>query len=270
MASLSSDILSSAPFVVVDGVFNIRAIGGYKANDPTYVVKPGVAFRSGEISGITETGKEQLLALGIHRVFDLRTPSGDQQIQDSFPKEDPFNYSIRLKEYEENVLQTFVNEAKATLEIGATAFEAIFRHLLETPERAMFISLHGQVRPPVELVRSSLVSLTAGKDRTGLVAALILMLLGVDDTHITEDYALTTVGLEPVTPLLSARLAKIQVFRENPAGTLNMGSSRPESMAAILNMIRETYGGAAGYLTSCTSLSQADLDTICHNMLVKA
>ncbi|KAJ7496579.1 hypothetical protein FB451DRAFT_1385972 [Mycena latifolia] len=64
--------LSSPPFIVVEGVINIRDIGGYVIEDST-LVKSGLVFRSGEISNITETGKQQLLALGIRRVFDMRT-----------------------------------------------------------------------------------------------------------------------------------------------------------------------------------------------------
>lgn len=66
-------MFSSPPFVEVEGIFNIRSIGGYKTKDSAHLVKPGLLFRSGETSGITEAGKQQLIALGIRRVFDLRT-----------------------------------------------------------------------------------------------------------------------------------------------------------------------------------------------------
>ena len=66
--------LSSPPFVVVDGVINIRDIGGYliQAN-MSLMIKPGIVFRSGEPSSITDLGKEQLRALGIKTIFDLRS-----------------------------------------------------------------------------------------------------------------------------------------------------------------------------------------------------
>ncbi|KAJ6631342.1 protein-tyrosine phosphatase-like protein [Mycena sp. CBHHK59/15] len=266
-ASPSNDILSSLPFTVVEGVFNIRDIGGFKTNNSLHVVKPGLLFRSGEISGITETGKEQLLALGIRRVFDLRTKMeiaryktvapdipGVEFVHVTVGKEEPFeseSIALLLKRYEENEHLAFVQDAQDTLEIAAPAFDAIFRHFLEKSNEPCLFHC------------------TAGKDRTGLVACIILMLLGVDDTDIVNDYTLTTAGLEPANAALGARFQQIPVFRDNWKGVTNMGSSRPESMSGIIAMIREKYGGAAAYLTAHTSLKENDLDTVRHNLLAK-
>lgn len=82
--------LSSYPFVIVEGVSNIRTLGNYPSTThPGFVTKPNFIFRSGEISRINETGKQQLEELGqsilhavrssytkkqgIKKVFDLRS-----------------------------------------------------------------------------------------------------------------------------------------------------------------------------------------------------
>ncbi|KAF8161799.1 protein-tyrosine phosphatase-like protein [Mycena galopus ATCC 62051] len=265
MSSLT--VLSSPPFVTIEGVINVRTIGGYKVG-ASHLVNPKLVFRSGEVSGITETGKEQLLALGIRRVFDMRTnleinsyktaPAdipGVELVRVPVGKEDPWeagSVEKRLKQYWELELEAFVNDADQTLLFGAPAFEAIFSHFLEKPgEPCLF-------------------HCTAGKDRTGLVAALILMLVGVDDVDIKNDYALTTVGLEPAHEKLRLRLQSIPVYRDNWQGAFNMGSSKEESMTAILAMIREKYGGAASYLTAFTRLEEKDLDVIRNNLLAEA
>jgi hypothetical protein len=61
-----------SPFVAIDGVINIRSIGGYPTPSRSLLRSPSL-FRSGELSGITSKGKDQLVSLGIHRVFDLRS-----------------------------------------------------------------------------------------------------------------------------------------------------------------------------------------------------
>ena len=84
----------------------------------------------------------------------------------------------------------------------------------------------------------------AGKDRTGVFIALLLMvsalihlcltsrnssswkLLGASDEDIAKDYGLTTIGLQPVLPLLSARLMKDQVIKNNVVGATNMGTAK--------------------------------------------
>jgi protein tyrosine/serine phosphatase len=68
--------LASPPFIVVEGIINIRDIGGYIAqSNPSLMVKPRTIFRSGEVSHITDLGKTQLRALGIKTIFDLRSDS---------------------------------------------------------------------------------------------------------------------------------------------------------------------------------------------------
>lgn len=61
------------PFVIVEGVINARSVGGFSTSDTDAdIVKPAILFRSADPSRITPKGKEQLLALGVHRVFDFR------------------------------------------------------------------------------------------------------------------------------------------------------------------------------------------------------
>lgn len=66
----------------------------------------------------------------------------------------------------------------------------------------------------------------AGKDRTGVLAALLLKLAGVDDDTIAEDYALTRVGREPAREMVMARLARMPMFAANNEAALNMLTSR--------------------------------------------
>ena len=63
----------SPPFVDIEGVVNIRGVGGCPIASRGLFLKSPALFRSGEPSGITSSGKDQLLALGIRRVFDLRS-----------------------------------------------------------------------------------------------------------------------------------------------------------------------------------------------------
>ncbi|KAK0183593.1 hypothetical protein F5146DRAFT_1027874 [Armillaria mellea] len=66
-------ILSLPPFIQVQGVINIRMVGGYKTTTSLTRVKLGTVCRSGELSSLTEDGEKQLLSHGIRRIFDLRS-----------------------------------------------------------------------------------------------------------------------------------------------------------------------------------------------------
>lgn len=72
LSSEEQKVLSSPPFVVVEGVTNIRNVGGYASSNSDLVVKPSSIFRSGELSYITDRGREQLRTLKITKIFDMR------------------------------------------------------------------------------------------------------------------------------------------------------------------------------------------------------
>jgi len=85
---------------------------------------------------------------------------------------------------------------------------------------------------------------TAGKDRTGIVAALILSLAGVCDADIAADYALTA----KAAPLLQRLRGRSLAAGADPAHVERVLASDAETMAAMLVHLREAHGGAATYL----------------------
>lgn len=60
------------PFVDVEGVINIRSVGGYTSTSTRRAVKPNILYRSGDVSNISERGKKQFKQLGVRVVFDFR------------------------------------------------------------------------------------------------------------------------------------------------------------------------------------------------------
>lgn len=53
-----ADVLSRPPFVVIPGVINVRDLGSYPSTTcPGKITKPGLVFRSAEVSGITDEGR---------------------------------------------------------------------------------------------------------------------------------------------------------------------------------------------------------------------
>ncbi|TFK75382.1 hypothetical protein BDN72DRAFT_832249 [Pluteus cervinus] len=256
-------ILSSPPFAQVEGVVNIRDVGGYPiTTSPGRFVRPKIVFRSGEPSRITETGRSQLNAFAVKTVFDLRSAvevSSSQPVlgdnvtvirapvsqQNAY---DPVALQIRVQSFEVNEKEAFAKLYDEMLEIGGEAFRVVFLHLRDNPDSPC------------------LVHCTAGKDRTGVFVALLLLLLGVSDDDIIKDYSLTTLGLRPALPHLIARYEKQPIFRDNPTGTINMGKSEPETMKAVLQVIREKYGGVEQYLQTKTNLTAEDLRIIRDNL----
>ena len=135
------------------------------------------------------------------------------------------------------------------LTMAGPSFRLILTHLRDHPEEPCVVNC------------------VSGKDRTGLFIAVLLMLLGVADQDIVDDYSLTTRAFEPFLEVLEPRFRKVEVYNNNWEGFMNMGSSRPEVMAMTLEMIRERLGGVEAYLRNYADMTDSDLETIRQNLL---
>ena len=91
----------------------------------------------------------------------------------------------------------------------------------------------------------ALVHCTAGKDRTGVVIALLLSLAGVSDDVIVEDYAISNALLQPLMNEFRTRAMERGIDSANYEKLLH---SKPEAMHHMLSHLRVQYGGAASYL----------------------
>ena len=86
---------------------------------------------------------------------------------------------------------------------------------------------------------------TAGKDRTGITAALILDLVGVDKNTISEDYAMSSASVDQLFDYLVKSGRKIQGTSE--AAKLRMVTER-EYMDDFLKLLYQKYGNSEGYI----------------------
>jgi protein-tyrosine phosphatase len=84
----------------------------------------------------------------------------------------------------------------------------------------------------------------AGKDRTGVVSAVLLGLLGVRDEIIVADYAATQENLDAIIDRLMATEGYREMLSVLPPDTLH---AEPETMIALLTRLRERYGSMRGY-----------------------
>jgi len=135
------------------------------------------------------------------------------------------------------------------LDAGGPAFGAILRHVRDSPNDAFIFHC------------------TAGKDRTGIAAALLLLLAGASSDAISADYALTRIGRAPMQTLILSRLAREPLFASDPTAAHNMLSSREETMQAFLQMLDERYGGVKEYVRCACGLSDQDIAIIRKNLL---
>jgi protein tyrosine/serine phosphatase len=225
-------------------------------------------YRSAEISSITEEGKAQMKDLGISYVFDLRSDTEIEKYNTPLPTIDgvelartpvfqledysPEMMAKRYRLYASGKTEAFMELYSQILDHGRLAFGAILRHVRDRP------------------TEGCLFHCTAGKDRTGVITAILLKLAGVEDEDIADDYALSRIGREPVRAMVMARLSKEPVFASDNQAALNMLTCRRETMLAFLSLLEEKYNGVTDYLKHYLGLSEADIDIIKKNLVVSS
>jgi protein-tyrosine phosphatase len=100
-----------------------------------------------------------------------------------------------------------------------------------------------------DMRRPAIFHCAAGKDRTGVLAAVVLDAVGVGQEAIIADYALTGQRMKQI----SARLLRLATYRDMQAlsrGIKGAATADEESMAAFLSGLHSRYGSGAGYLTA--------------------
>ncbi len=100
---------------------------------------------------------------------------------------------------------------------------------------------------------------SAGKDRTGLLAALILEILDVDPQTITADYLLTNQAVDGI-------LRRIQAMQPNANPTTQSLAAQPAAFQAFQNTLRQQYNNAESYLQHHGATPQT-LQTLRRNLL---
>ncbi|KAF5363895.1 hypothetical protein D9756_000217 [Leucocoprinus leucothites] len=262
-----ADVLSKPPFVTIPGVINVRDLGLYpSATFPGKMTKPRHLYRSAEISGILPEGKKLFKELNINKVFDLRSDTEIRKYNTPLPEIDgveivhvpvfktvdysPEMMAKRFQLYASGKTEAFMELYSQILDHGGSAFGSILRHVRDKPNEGCLFHC------------------TAGKDRTGIIAAILLKLAGVDDETIAKDYALTRVGREPAREMILARLSKEPLFASDNEAALNMFTCRHDTMIAFLKLIEEKYHGVDAYVKKYVGFNDGDISTIRDNILI--
>jgi protein tyrosine/serine phosphatase len=224
----------------LEGCLNFRDLGGYRTADGRRT-RWGRLFRSDALHHMTPRDVALVRdELGIRTVVDLRSTAeraGEPVAELCAP---PIRaYHIPLFDRER------------TGPAPALPLDQLYFGLLAVAREPMARI----VRVLADATAPALVHCAAGKDRTGLVAAVVLGALGVREEEIVEDYAATRLGLERIVDRLRASASYDFVFSELPPDTLH---AEPETMERLLAHVARDHGSMRGYLLG-SGVTEAEL-----------
>lgn len=208
------------------GLLNFRDVGGYPVAGGGSV-RWRTLFRSDALHGLDSAGLAAVTGLGLRTVVDLRT----QLEAEHAPS------PVRGRATHIPVL-TGGDFQGVPLEL-----DGLYRYFIDEcggQITAAIAELCGDDALP------ALVHCSAGKDRTGVVIALILAVLGVPDELIAADYSLSGLYLDPEqTPAIGQLSASTGLGEEL---TRTLLSSAPELILEVLDRVRAVPGSVDGYL----------------------
>ncbi len=236
--------MSDLPIALLQGASNFRDIGGYRSADGRRV-RRGQIFRSDHLAGLTSEDLARLASLGIGHSLDFRGAAECAATPYDIPGVQRVALTIEptvIARMQALVAQGVVPTAEETVELmretyrdfvnrNADTYGRFMKHLLEQPTPQVF-------------------HCTAGKDRTGFAAALVLSALGVDRATIEHDYLLTN--------QLYKRDARLE-GQGHPHVMKVLWQVQPEFLHAAFEAVDAQHGGMTDYLHGAIGLTPQEL-----------
>lgn len=252
-----------AEVIRLDGCENCRDIGGNTTRWGE--VKKKKVIRAAQLNKLSENDLKELKGYGVKKILDLRgmkeremEPDIEMDFADNIHV--PIFYDMRipvlndgfmkemfpklklieevLLRQRERMLQVYKNFV--TEQSAVNAYKKIFEVLIENSREGESVMFH----------------CTAGKDRTGFVAALIMSALEVDKNEIIEDYLLTNEYLTSKVGDTISKLEKLGVSDKVICKAQGYFMAKEEYLEAAFQLMEKHYGSVNEYLYNQLELTE--------------
>lgn len=236
----------------LEGGRNFRDLGGYRAADGRTVVW-GKLFRSGSMVKLTPNDFDYLGRIGIRTVCDFRTQQERKDEPNKWAEAAGIDYWTRDYDMSGGDLDRLF-QGGVTGEQARAGFTATYRQFPYEQAEAYKVMFRKMLAGELPLAFNC----SAGKDRTGVAAALILTALGVPRDTVMADYTLTNrylgAALARDKAQASPLLAKLP--KEVLAALM---AADPAYLNASFDEMTKRNGSPEGYLHDVIGLSDADI-----------
>jgi protein tyrosine/serine phosphatase len=233
-----------------DACLNVRDLGGFATRDGR-TTRWRSLVRADNLCRLTWHGRTALVRYGVRTVIDLRSKKELALEHDPFDRPELADVTyLNLPQLSAefwarwNHRMTGHEGDLLTLETCRQNIAEMFTAIASAPEGGVLLHCH------------------AGKERTGLAAAMLLAVTGVDAEVINADHVASDAYLEP---LYVAWLAQVDDAATRERGTAHLRLD-PEQMLLTLKAVEERYGGAERYVLDC-GVRRADLERVRERLL---
>lgn len=241
--------------ITLEAVHNFRDLGGYPTSTGQST-KWRTLFRADGLYRLTTGDAQVVIDLGVKTVIDLRTEK-ELQTRGKFPVEKfPVNFHhLSIIDATWNDGDTPVIED--TVEFLVWAYREMLEHANKKFADAINLLGSKEVLPAV-------FHCAAGKDRTGVLAAFVLSILGVPDQIISADYGITERGMQRL--LIWAKVHQPELADAYANMPARFAASDPRAMAIILDDLNTKYGSVQNFVREI-GVTEATADTLRSTLL---
>jgi protein-tyrosine phosphatase len=246
---------------------NFRDAGGLA----TGFLRPGLVYRSAQLSGISAPAQQSLRDIGIVSAFDLRTADEVRNRPDELPPGVCLTVLDVLADRPHSgaaAVASLVTEHgdRATIEdvndavTGGRSHDLMietYRYLVSLP------SAHAGYRSLLQDLGQAeggaVIHCTAGKDRTGWAIAVLQRFAGASMDDVVADYLASN---EPMRQTYGPMLDQFAAAGGDAEALSQMIYVQPDYLDAAITLMHHVYGGLEGYLTTALELSAEDIDAL--------
>ncbi len=223
-------------------VYNCRDIGGFITSS-NQLVQSNVFIRSDNLTDLEKSEMDFLEERGVQAVIDFRHKDEIDHAPDPFAKHPRIDYhNIAILDHAQFTLEDLNRIKLSDLYISMAENETFVRSVFETL---------------AQYDKTVLYHCTAGKDRTGVITALLFKLVGVPDIDIIADYE---VSFTYLVPKYAGRDENVSEMYKD------LFDSKPETMETFLNYLNYKYPNILDYFAS-KRISNETLERIKHKLL---
>ncbi|MBB1149470.1 tyrosine-protein phosphatase [Myroides sp. NP-2] len=241
--------------VAINHVANVRELGGIITQDQR-VVQAGRFYRSGHLGKLKKKDFKVLQDYGISQVIDLRTDREIKKHPDRLPTTISY-YNLQAFEDSEDMFSKAKKEVlkgRVTVEESNKAVEEFYGiYVLDNPEKIREIVVR-----ILDNEEATLFHCSAGKDRTGMIGAIVLSILNVDRQTIMEEYLLSNNGRvdDVASRMKLAKFGKFMFPKIDYEVIENFSWIKPNYLTAMFTAIEAKYGTMDAYITQGLSITK--------------
>ena len=241
------------------GGVNFRDMGGYRTNDGR-LVRWGQVYRAGSLAELSDEDVAYLQRLGLRLSCDLRSPDEVADHPDRLPPGAEARHlpiaaevgrlrrAVTLLRKRHRIQELLQQVYTVMIDQNGPIFAGVIRTAADPAHRPLVIHC------------------TAGKDRTGLAAALMLLALGVPEETVIADYTLSNQAFDILAGRMRPEMERLYAFGFGEVQVRPFLLAEARTLAGALAHLRRRYGSVEWYLLRA-GLDEATLERLRETLL---